>query len=254
MKKYPFIISDFDGTLFRSDHTIDKETIKTIQKFVNAGGIFVISSGRPLQSVLKIAKELGLKGLVAAFNGAVIYNAEQANVEKTACEAVNPADLVQDLFAFGCSHAHVNSDRYYLVRKERAERKAGEYTLQDVTFPTLIYQVSVELPTETESARVAARVEEKYGHLLSALQNGRCVDIVAKGVGKAYGLKKVQAQFNARWEDVITVGDNLNDVDMLQAFTSYAMENGVEEVKKIATHTTKSVTDVIYRELNGKNE
>ena len=76
------------------------------------------------------------------------------------------------------------------------------------------------------------------------------MDIVAKGVGKAYGLKKVQAQFNARWEDVITVGDNLNDVDMLQAFTSYAMENGVEVVKKIAAHTTKSVTDLIYRELN----
>ena len=48
---------------------------------------------------------------------------------------------------------------------------------------------------------------------------------------------------------MIVVGDNLNDADMLQAFTSYAMENGVEKIKKIATYTTKSVTDLILREL-----
>ena len=244
---------DYDGTLNYGG--FDEKKMSAIGLWRAQGNKIGVVSGRSFDMLSVIEKECGIPlDFFVAFNGAIVYNAESGELDKTPCEEVNPADLVKDLFAFGCTHAHVNSDKYYLVRENESERKDGEYTLQDVTFPTLIYQVSVELPSETESACVAAKVEEKYGHVLSPLQNGRCVDIVAKGVGKAYGLKKVQGQFNAKWEDVIAVGDNLNDVDMLQAFPSYAMENGVEEVKKIAVHITKSVTDVIYRELNVEKE
>jgi hydroxymethylpyrimidine pyrophosphatase-like HAD family hydrolase len=45
------------------------------------------------------------------------------------------------------------------------------------------------------------------------------------------------------------VGDNLNDMAMIEAFTSYAMAHGNEELKAKATHTIDNVTDMILREL-----
>ena len=81
------------------------------------------------------------------------------------------------------------------------------------------------------------------------MQNNVCIDIVASKVNKAYGLRRVAALFGGNEADIIAVGDNVNDLDMLKAFRSYAMENGVEEAKTVATQTVTSVTEVIFYEL-----
>ena len=43
---------------------------------------------------------------------------------------------------------------------------------------------------------------------------------------------------------MITVGDNINDADMLREFRSYAMESGTEYAKSIAGRTVADVTDI----------
>jgi hydroxymethylpyrimidine pyrophosphatase-like HAD family hydrolase len=54
--------------------------------------------------------------------------------------------------------------------------------------------------------------------------------------------------FKAAHEDVIAVGDNINDADMLREFRSYAMESGVEEVKALADGIVADVTEIFERE------
>ena len=46
------------------------------------------------------------------------------------------------------------------------------------------------------------------------------------------------------------VGDNINDLDMLNAFYSYAVASGVEEAKQAANHVTKGITELIETELS----
>ncbi len=50
-------------------------------------------------------------------------------------------------------------------------------------------------------------------------------------------------------DDVIAVGDNINDFDMIREFYSYAMENGVEEIKKQADGIVSDVTEIFEKEL-----
>ena len=50
-------------------------------------------------------------------------------------------------------------------------------------------------------------------------------------------------------EDVIAVGDNVNDTDMIRDFYSYAMERGVDSIKDLADHTTETVAELIQKEL-----
>ena len=80
------------------------------------------------------------------------------------------------------------------------------------------------------------------------MQNGRCIDIVPFGVNKAEGLYRVMEFFGCAYEDVIAVGDNINDADMLREFRSYAMESGVEEMKALADGVVRDVTEIFEKE------
>lgn len=96
---------------------------------------------------------------------------------------------------------------------------------------------------------MAARIREKYGDRVNPLQNWWCVDIAPYGVDKATGIRQLCAHYGVAEKDVIAVGDNLNDMAMIEAFYSYAMEHGNEGLKAKATHVTDSVTQLIIREL-----
>ena len=109
--------------------------------------------------------------------------------------------------------------------------------------------MAVFLPGPDEAGALVARVREKYGDKVNPLQNWWCVDIAPYGVDKAEGLRRLAAHFGVAEEDIIAVGDNLNDAAMVGAFRGYAMAQGSEELKKIATFVTESVTDLIIKEL-----
>ena len=71
---------------------------------------------------------------------------------------------------------------------------------------------------------------------------------------KAKGIYKCIDLLGATYDDVIAVGDNINDKDMIKEFRSYAMENAVPLIKELADFETPSVTDLIYRELKAQDK
>lgn len=124
------------------------------------------------------------------------------------------------------------------------------YTLK--TIPQLPYytQVSTWRPTEAEAAAVAAKVRERFGEYFNPMQNGLNIDIVRADVNKAKGLYRLMEMLGASYDDVITVGDNVNDYDMIKEFQSYAMDSGVQSIKDLADFTTPGVAELIRREMN----
>lgn len=68
-------------------------------------------------------------------------------------------------------------------------------------------------------------------------------------MNKAKGLTHLLELVGARHDDMITVGDNINDSDMIREFKSYAMENGVQTIKDLADFVTPGVAELIQREL-----
>ena len=68
-------------------------------------------------------------------------------------------------------------------------------------------------------------------------------------MNKAKGLYQLAELVGAEKEDIIAVGDNINDTDMIVEFRSYAMENAVDSIKELADFITPSVTALIEKEL-----
>ena len=106
-----------------------------------------------------------------------------------------------------------------------------------------------DCPGPDEAGALVEKVRAKYGADVNPLQNWWCVDIAPYGVDKAAGLRRLAAHFGVAEEDIIAVGDNLNDAAMVGAFRGYAMAQGNEELKAVSDFVTESVTDLIIKEL-----
>ena len=78
--KYHLVVSDFDGTLVKKDTTIGEFCKQAIAEYIKNGGNFALSSGRMPSSIRRRAQELGLKGIVCAYQGSVIMDIESGKV------------------------------------------------------------------------------------------------------------------------------------------------------------------------------
>ena len=112
---YPLIISDFDGTLLRSDGTIAPETKLAIDGYIAAGGKFGICTGRMTGSILPRAKELGLKGLVASYQGSVVSDIESGALLVDGFIPFDGAVKICKVFEEMGLHTHVYTlDKFYV--------------------------------------------------------------------------------------------------------------------------------------------
>lgn len=243
--------SDYDGTL--NHNGIDDVKKTAIKKWREAGNIFAVISGRCVGELLELynKNQFGCDYLVAA-NGAVILKPDGEIITETRCDVNLVKPLVETLFNLGCDFAHVQSDIHFKVypdEKRASENTVDGYTLKNMPEITYINQVSTMLETGEEAARVTSAVNEKFGEVLNPLQNGRCIDIVRYDINKAKGLYLLAQIVNGRKEDIIAVGDNINDRDMIKEFRSYAMANGVESIKEIADYITEGITELIENEM-----
>jgi Cof subfamily protein (haloacid dehalogenase superfamily) len=243
--------SDFDGTLTVGG--INEAKCQIIRAWREAGNLFGIVSGRGphyLQHLREQYPDLDMD-FFAAYNGAIILDACGKVLDDTKCEEVDSVALTAFLHGAGCPFVFVNSEQSYTVRENGDALRDGECYLSDLPdHLPYFHQVSVQLESPAEAAAVTEQVRAAYGDRLNPLQNHFCIDIVAPTVNKAYGLRRVAALFGGNEADIIAVGDNINDLDMLKAFRSYAMENGVEAVKAVADETVTSVNELILLELN----
>lgn len=63
------------------------------------------------------------------------------------------------------------------------------------------------------------------------------VDIIPLGASKGAAIQKLQKQLNIKPEECVAFGDYLNDYEMMQSvYYSYAMENAIPELKKVARY------------------
>ncbi len=241
--------SDYDGTL--NFGGIDEKKLSAIERWRDAGNIFSLVSGRGPDSVLELyeEKKFGCDYLVAN-NGAVILRTDGSLIFRAECDGETAKPLVRYLFELGCPWAHIQTAFECRVFADGADcEEDGEYTLGNMPEIPWFTQISTQLPTFEESAAVTQAVREKFSDKLNPLQNGECLDIVRSDINKAQGLYRLAEIVGAESADIIAVGDNINDRDMIAEFRSYAMANGVEEIKVLADFIVPEVTDLIEKEL-----
>ncbi len=246
--------SDYDGTL---THGLGSHTYDAIRKWRVAGNRFGIVSGRGVDfrdTLLREHPELELDFFIG-FNGGAIVNGEGQLIYEKRYYDVPSMELISDLFEWECPFIHYNGDAYYCVIAHDSDKPSWVLPNDfrkphELTELPYFVQISTQLPSVAEAAVVVERIRSAYGHRLNPLQNGTCIDIVPPSINKTTGLLQVASHFGVGRENVIAVGDNINDTDMIRDFYSYAMASGVESIKTLADEITESVIALIERELS----
>ena len=77
---YKLIAIDLDGTMLNSYGVVTENTKKVIQEVISQGSDVIIASGRPIDSIKTIAKEIGSQNYFIAGNGALIYDIKKDEI------------------------------------------------------------------------------------------------------------------------------------------------------------------------------
>ena len=134
IKKYPLIVSDFDETLRNDEGTISPENAEAIRKYIAAGGIFAICTGRMMTSILPHAESLRLDSLLVGYQGALILDLKSGkylrNEHMSVKEAVRVCRTLEEMglhiHVYDCDKFYVNADDGLLAAYERICKVKGK--------------------------------------------------------------------------------------------------------------------------------
>ena len=243
------IASDYDGTF--NHNGINDAKIAAVALWRKSGNLFGIISGRGYPSLTDCIKSHPFEyDFLVCNNGGVIYNTDGEIMFEARCDGANARPFIEDLFLWGCPMAHIDMAEPIRIVNTTDPIDDDEIYFSDLPDIDYFNQISTELETVEDAADVVKKIEEKYSHILTPLQNGNCIDIVPVGINKAQGLYELLKVVGASYDDIIAVGDDINDTHMIAEFRSYAMENAVDSIKELANHNIVSdITEVFNKEI-----
>ena len=248
--KYPLFLSDFDGTLVRSDGTISEGNKRAIAAYRKAGGTFAVCTGRMLTSILPRLKELGIEdGLVIAYQGATIADVATGKLVKDDGFSCEDALRVVRLLEENGRHVHVYTvNDLYANRRDEAlafyERVCGVKA-------RIVREERLSARVKREGMRVVkilAMVEPDARRplmekLKKALGDGFyvttssdfLVEVMPAGQSKAAAVDFLSEYYHVPRAEIAAIGDQLNDVPMVaRAGGRFAVGNAEPELKAIA--------------------
>lgn len=242
------LATDFDGTLFRGYKITDSD-LRAIKKFRAEGHKFGIVTGRYLATIIwEIERwEIPFDFLICCTGSMLLDEHRRIITEHTAPRAAVQA-LYDLTLAFG--------GHYFCVSKgmDMAWMDLGvppfyenAKLLLPKDLPTLdgFHETGTRFSDEETARRFVETVNREYSDRMTAHQNGIYVDICAPHTGKVSGLREMLAHFGASEESLFVAGDNLNDLEMLRTFSSFAIDSAREEVRAAATFTAANTAQMI---------
>lgn len=246
--KYKLIAADMDGTLLNNKGEITPGTLRAIEKAVESGVIFTISTGRPLQGIERYSQLLNLKAPIIAYNGALIVVADtgeilfQQNLETEDARQIlkfgTRYHTTMCVWSDNQLYGNILNGRIYdYKRMSQVEPRLieDEEALLRQGITKILWYDEVGAIRRWQK-RLAC---ETFENVTFCTSKPVFLEFFNSKVSKAVALEKVGQLYHIKREEMIAIGDGFNDQTMLEyAGLGVAMGNAPEEIKKIAAHVT----------------
>lgn len=266
--KYKLVASDLDGTLLDSNRNISTKTRKLIHEFMSKGGIFTFATGRMEKSIAKYIDYLGIYAPAIIYNGSKIVDLKNESVFYE-----NLVDYNLAKTALKISREYDWDTLLYLNKRiyvSKVTNVIEEYMAKDGVECEVVNELHEYISLPPTKILIIGNPEYFKPYVKKVAEESGCtlnyinseynyLEVLPENTSKGNALKELARILNISMEQVIAVGDNLNDISMIKAAgIGVAVANAQEDVKKSADFITKSndedgVAEVIYRVINDIN-
>lgn len=244
---YKLIAADLDRTLLRSDGTVSDFTRNTIRRCLEAGVGFTFATGRMYCSALPFARTMQLPLPLITYQGALLKDVDGKVMHALHLPGEIAAELEEILRKSGM-HYNIYADEkmYFSTFGQQFLEYARHIGVQPLAAPCGLGDIAVTqfgVFDEPEPIReLQQRIDEQFGGALHTIvTNGKFLEICHPMARKSYGLAQLAGHLGIDRAEIVAVGDNNNDLDMLQyAGLGVAVENAVPAAKAAANRLTAS--------------
>lgn len=267
---YKLVAIDIDGTLLNSNGELTEKTKETIEKVANRNVKVVLTSGRVTKSVKTIANEISADKYIICDNGASIYD---LNEEKTIwSKEINKKSVIEliNICIENNIYYMVFTDKEIIVKdlkhmalafyKQRHNCNDEATGITQFKYAGIDYISKIDAPIR----RIVVCDQDRviYNSIVNRLKKIEGVDLMAaphisnkiikngdeklvltysyaeilpQNTNKWVAIKELIKTIGIKEEEVMAVGDNFNDIAMLQnAGLGVAMNNGAPVAKEVA--------------------
>ena len=244
------VATDFDGTLLQSDRTVSESSIDTLKKLGEMSILRVIATGRSLYSLQKVLKEdIPIDYLIVASGAGIYCRESNMLIYNTSLSTVDTEFIGKQLVKLGCDfmvHFPLPDNHRFLFHKkneinldyqkrfeiyeehacpleELSELVDGSSQFLIVDLPDgQIYEDIRRIFTMYTVIRTTSPIDHKSSW----------IEIFPLETDKGKTLKILTENYGLGPEDVLSIGNDFNDVHMLRwAEQSRVVSNAHADLK-----------------------
>lgn len=268
---YKLIAMDLDGTLLNSYGEVTEKNKKAIKKAIEKNIEVVLASGRMPEAILPIAKEVSATNYLISGNGAEIYDINKNEIiynnylsKKKVLEIIDICEknsmfynIYTNKFALTKS-LNYNILFYHNENKNKPEDKRIKINIVDNMYNYIknyqgddILKITIcdsdelifksimnKLKTlrDIDVLEVAHMSRKIIKHGTEEIEIAYYyTEITNKNVNKWSALEKLIEKLNIKKEEVLAIGDNINDKEMVEnAGMGIVTGNASPDMKKIS--------------------
>ena len=267
------LFTDMDGTLLNDKSEITPDTKTALDRMTAMGHHLILSSGRPLPSILEVRKLQGIdypNTLIISNNGALIYNCDtESNI---LAHRLDMEDIRYIIGEAEKQHLHIhaytdteivchelNDELRFYTRRTHLPLKCVENIADSLEQGSFKLQC-IHLTDRSVLERFRDHIMPHMGGRVQVIfSSDQYLEILPAAAGKGQALLYVAKYLHVPHIRTYAIGDAENDISMLKAAgTGIAMANADPAVKEAADIVTEKdnnqdgLVEVIEKYFIGK--
>lgn len=240
------IAIDIDGTLVNSKKILTEKVSKAIDKTVNKNIIVSIASGRPLSGIIKyldVFKDVPL----ITYNGAMVITKNRKVLYE---KHINLLDVekIKNYFYKQNPNLNIiiwNDNRLYVNKYNDTikQYEANSNAIASVYDGRKLDKVNkiIICGNNNDLRKIKKYLENQALEINCEFSSEEFLELYHKDASKGNALKFICDMYGFSGDDASAIGDNYNDLSMLEfAKYSVAMGNSPEEIKSKCKFITKT--------------
>ncbi|ACZ42354.1 Cof-like hydrolase [Thermobaculum terrenum ATCC BAA-798] len=256
------IALDLDGTLLDSHGRVRPRVKEAVRKAIDLGVIVTIATGRRLHFAQKIAEEIGIDVPLVLHGGTLIQDSATGEV---IYEDVMSPSLVREAVELVVNYGHQpvlfvspsagggllagppEKDSVLASQYLNSQRNIKRLPYEDLANAEHVLSVWVIEDHDVLGPLYEAMVKRPYYKVLlwepepDKPDTGYLLDILNVGASKAKALRHLAASYGISMDEVMAIGDQINDLEMMEAAgLGVAMGNAISPVRELANAVVSS--------------